>query len=326
MSAEQLSRSATAAGSLAAPSPADAVETGPDDRFRHLGGAARLPHRSQLRRNLKRFLIGNRLNLVGLVIVVVFLVCAILGELIAPSDPYADDISGAKLLAPSWSHPMGTDEIGRDVFSRVIVGARTSLKVAFVVLSFAVLFGTLVGAVAGFNGGLVDEILMRFTDLFLAFPAFVLAIAIAATLGRSLTYTMIALSAVFWPWYARLVRAQVLSIRERDFVAAGRSLGMTSSRLLVRHILPNAVSVVIIQVTLDVGYAILATSGLSFIGLGAQPPTPEWGTMLTDARNYFREAWWYTTFPGLALTLTVLAFNLLGDGLQEALDPRSGRH
>jgi peptide/nickel transport system permease protein len=172
---------------------------------------------------------------------------------------------------------------------------------------------------------MVDEVLMRLTDLFLAFPALVLAIAIAATLGRNLTNTMIALATVFWPWYARLVRAQVLTIRERDFVTAGRSLGMTSTRLLVRHVLPNAISVVIIQITLDVGYAILATSALSFIGLGAQPPNPEWGTMLADARNYFRDAWWYTTFPGLALTLTVLAFNLLGDGLQEALDPRSSR-
>jgi peptide/nickel transport system permease protein len=198
------------------------------------------------------------------------------------------------------------------------------LQVAAVVLGFAVLFGTVVGAVAGFFGGLVDEILMRITDMFLAFPALILAIAIAATLGRDLRNTMIALSTVFWPWYARLVRAQVLSIRERDFVVAGQSLGLSGSRLLFRHILPNAVSVVIIQLTLDVGYAILSTSALSFIGLGAQPPSPEWGTMMATARNYFRDAWWYITFPGVALTLTVFAFNVLGDGLQDALDPRSG--
>jgi peptide/nickel transport system permease protein len=253
------------------------------------------------------------------------LLCAAFGEWLAPHDPYAGDISNDKLLGPSLQHPMGTDEIGRDVFSRLIVGARISLRVAFVVLSIAVVVGTTIGAIAGFFGGMVDEVLMRLTDLFLAFPALVLAIAIAATLGRNLTNTMIALATVFWPWYARLVRAQVLTIRERDFVTAGRSLGMTSTRLLVRHVLPNAISVVIIQITLDVGYAILATSALSFIGLGAQPPNPEWGTMLADARNYFRDAWWYTTFPGLALTLTVLAFNLLGDGLQEALDPRSSR-
>ena len=159
----------------------------------------------------------------------------------------------------------------------------------------------------------------------MAFPALILAIAIAATLGRTLTNTMIALSTVFWPWYARLVRGQVLSIREREYVDAARSIGMSSWRLMLRHVLPNAAAVVIIQVTLDVGYAILATSSLSFIGLGAQPPSPEWGTMLASARNYFRDAWWYTTFPGVALTLTVFAFNVLGDGLQEALDPRSGR-
>jgi peptide/nickel transport system permease protein len=220
---------------------------------------------------------------------------------------------------------MGTDELGRDVMSRIMSGTKVSLEVAVVVLSFAVAFGTLVGAISGYLGGFVDEVLMRFTDMFLAFPALVLAIAIAASLGRELKYTMIAVSTVFWPWYARLVRAQVLSIKEREYVEAARSIGSPTRHILMRHILPNAVSVVIIQVTLDVGYAILITSSLSFIGLGAQPPSPEWGTMMATARNYFRDAWWYTTFPGLALTLTVFAFNVLGDGLQDALDPRSSR-
>jgi peptide/nickel transport system permease protein len=280
---------------------------------------------NQLRRNLRRFLIANRLNLVGVVIVALFFFMAIFGELLAPRDPYAQNITQAKLLAPSAEHLLGTDELGRDVLSRIMTGTRVSLQVAVVVLSFAVTFGTLVGALSGFLGGIVDEVLMRFTDMFLAFPALVLAIAIASSLGRELKYTMVAVSTVFWPWYARLVRAQVLSIKEREFVEAGRSIGLSSWRLLFRHILPNAASVVIIQVTLDVGYAILITSALSFIGLGAQPPSPEWGTMMSTARNYFREAWWYTTFPGVALTLTVFAFNVLGDGLQDALDPRSGR-
>lgn len=308
-----------------------AAEVEPEAQYRHLGRAQARTERSQFQRNLRRFLIGNRLNLIGVVIVAMFFILALIGFLddrgiqFTPHDPYAQDITNAKLLSPSFSHPFGTDELGRDLLSRIMVGTWVSLQVAFVVLFFAVVVGTTVGAISGYLGGVADEVLMRITDMFLAFPALVLAIAIAATLGKSLTNTMIALSTVFWPWYARLVRAQVLSIRERDFVTAGRSLGMNPIRLLFRHILPNAISVVIIQVTLDVGYAILATSSLSFIGLGAQPPSAEWGTMLSDARNYFRDAWWFTTFPGIALTLTVFAFNVLGDGLQDALDPRSGR-
>lgn len=288
-------------------------------------GAVRSAQGNQTRRNLYRFLVKNRLNLFGTIIVALFFILAIFGSALAPHSAYQQDIQNAKLMGPSTEHWMGTDELGRDVMSRIMVGARYSLQVSAVVLTFSVIFGTLVGAVAGFFGGLVDEILMRFTDMFLAFPALVLAIAIAATLGRSLTNTMIALATVFWPWYARLVRGQVLAVRERDYVDAGRSIGLTNTRLMFRHILPNCISVVIIQMTLDVGYAVLATSSLSFIGLGAQPPAPEWGTMMAAARNYFRDAWWYTTFPGIALTLTVLAFNLLGDGLQDALDPRSSR-
>jgi len=296
-----------------------------DDVSPTLASATARTQGSQTRRNLRRFLIGNKLNLVGVIVVALFIFLSIFGQVVSPHDPYKQDILNAKLQAPSLTHVLGTDELGRDVFSRILTGTRVSLKVAVFVLTFAVLFGTLIGAISGYAGGIVDEILMRFTDMFLAFPALILAIAIASTIGRSLTNTMIALSTVFWPWYARLVRGQVLSIRERDYVDAARSIGISSWRLMIRHILPNAVAVIIIQVTLDVGYAILATSSLSFIGLGAQPPSPEWGTMLASARNYLRDAWWYTTFPGLALTLTVFAFNVLGDGLQEALDPRSSR-
>ncbi len=277
-------------------------------------------------RNLRRFLIGNRLNFIGLCLVMLFLFLSIFGSAIAPYDPTAKgDIINAKLVAPSSTHLLGTDEQGRDVFSRVLAGARDSLMVAVIVLSISVVVGVIVGAVSGFFGGWVDEIMMRITDMFLAFPALVLAIAIAATLGPSLRNTMLALATVFWPWYARLVRGQVLTIRERDYVDAARSIGLPPSRILAKHIMPNAMSVVIIQVSLDVGYAILTTSSLSFVGLGAQPPSSEWGLMLSTARNYFRDAWWYITFPGVALTLTVFAFNILGDGIQDALDPRSGR-
>jgi peptide/nickel transport system permease protein len=277
-------------------------------------------------RNLRRFLIGNRLNLIGLLLVLLFLFLSLFGSAIAPYDPTAKgDIINAKLVGPSTTYLLGTDEQGRDVFSRVLAGARDSLMVAVIVLSISVIVGVVVGAISGFFGGWVDEIMMRITDMFLAFPALVLAIAIAATLGPSLRNTMLALATVFWPWYARLVRGQVLTIRERDYVDAARSIGLPASRILAKHIMPNAMSVVIIQVSLDIGYAILTTSSLSFVGLGAQPPSSEWGLMLSTARNYFRDAWWYITFPGVALTLTVFAFNILGDGIQDALDPRSSR-
>jgi peptide/nickel transport system permease protein len=310
------------ASSLSRSSLLDAENTSPP--LGELGALKKRPN--QTIRNLRRFMIGNRLNLLGLCIVVLFLFLSAFGSTIAPYDPAAKgDIINEKLVGPSSDHLLGTDEQGRDVFSRVLGGARDSLMVAVIVLTISVAVGVVVGAISGFFGGIVDEILMRLTDMFLAFPALVLAIAIAATLGPSLRNTMFALATVFWPWYARLVRGQVLAIRERDYVEAARSIGLRSSRLLARHILPNAMSVVIIQVSLDIGYAILTTSSLSFVGLGAQPPSSEWGLMLSTARNYFRDAWWYITFPGVALTLTVFAFNILGDGIQDALDPRSGR-
>ena len=305
------------------------ASSGSDDERSRAGGDALSGARrasNQTLRNLRRFLIGNRLNLLGLCIVVVFLFLAILGEVVAPYDPYGKgDIINNKLKAPSANHILGTDDQGRDLFSRILAGTRVSLQVAVVVLSISVAVGVVVGCIAGFFGGMVDEVLMRLTDMFLAFPALVLAIAISASLGPSLRNTMIALSTVFWPWYARLVRGQVLSIRERDYVEAARSIGLPPARIMARHILPNAISVVIIQVTLDVGYAILVTSSLSFVGLGAQPPSAEWGLMLSNARSHFRDAWWFITFPGVALSLTVFAFNILGDGLQDALDPRSSR-
>ena len=283
--------------------------------------------RGKLRRFNHQFFRGRPLNVIGVAIIIVFLIMTAFGEPLVklrgeaydPTQPNIQD----KLLGPSWEHWFGTDDLGRDMFARVISGAKYSLAIAFVILIIAVTSGTLIGAVAGYFGGMVDELLMRLTDMFLAFPALILAIAIAASLGPSLRNTVIALSVVYWPWYARLVRAQVLSIKTREYVEAARSIGTPGSRILMRHIMPNAVSVVIIQMTLDVGYAVLATSGLSFIGLGAQPPTPEWGRLITDGRQFFRDSWWFITFPGLALTLTVLGFNLVGDGLRDYLDPRT---
>jgi peptide/nickel transport system permease protein len=284
----------------------------------------RPPRQRTLSSTVIEFLCHSPLNLLGVVLIALFLFLVVFGSVLAPHDPIQPNVA-LKLQPPSSTYWFGTDELGRDVFSRVLSGAKYSLGIAFIILSIAVVVGTLVGLIAGYVGGLVDELLMRLTDLFLAFPALVLAMAIAATLGRNLQNTVIALTVVYWPWYARLVRGQVLWLKEREFIEAARALGASPWRIVGRHILPNTLAVIIVQLTLDVGYAVLATSGLSFLGLGAQPPTPEWGTMIAGARTFFRDAWWYITFPGLALTLTVLGFNLLGDGLRDFLDPRTRR-
>jgi peptide/nickel transport system permease protein len=278
--------------------------------------------RSGVRYFFRRFTRESPLNVLALVIISLFMFLAIFGPFITPYDPLLPNIQD-RLLAPSGSHFFGTDELGRDVFSRVIAGARISLGIATVILSIAIPVGTLIGLIAGYAGGWIDEIMMRITDIFLAFPAIILAMAIAAALGPNLRNTVIALTLVYWPWYARLVRGQVLQIKERDYVEAARAVGAPVPRLIGRHILPNSVAPIIIQATIDFGFAVLATAGLSFIGLGAQPPSPEWGSMISNARTFFRVAWWYFTFPGLALTVTVIGFNLLGDGLRDYFDPRT---
>ncbi|HUG16003.1 MAG TPA: nickel transporter permease [Thermomicrobiales bacterium] len=278
--------------------------------------------RSGVRYFFRRFAKESPLNIVALAIIALFLVLAAFGPLLTPHDPLVPDMP-SRLVGPSMTNFFGTDELGRDVFSRVIAGARISLGIATVILVIAIPVGTLIGLVAGYSGGWVDEVLMRVTDIFLAFPAIILAMAIAAALGPNLRNTVIALTLVYWPWYARLVRGQVLQIKERDYVEAARSVGASAPRLIGRHILPNSVAPIIIQATIDFGFAVLATAGLSFIGLGAQPPSPEWGSMISNARTFFRVAWWYFTFPGLALTVTVIGFNLLGDGLRDYFDPRT---
>ncbi|HEX5166709.1 MAG TPA: nickel transporter permease [Thermomicrobiales bacterium] len=279
-------------------------------------------NRSGLRYFIRRFSRESPLNLIALGIILVFLLMALLGPTIAPYDPIKTNAPN-RLADPSLSHPFGTDELGRDLFSRVIVGARISLGVATLILAIAVPVGTVIGLAAGYAGGIIDELLMRLTDIFLAFPAIILAMAIAAALGPNLRNTIIALTLVYWPWYARLVRGQVLQVKERDYIEAARSVGVSPARLVRRHILPNSVTPIIIQATIDIGFAVLATAGLSFIGLGAQPPTAEWGAMISTARGFFRVAWWYFTFPGVALMITVVGFNLLGDGLRDYFDPRT---
>ena len=238
-------------------------------------------------------------------------------------DPLQMDIR-ARLDGPSAAHWMGTDKIGRDMLARVEAGAWISLSVAGAVLAVAGTVGTIVGLVAGYAGGLIDEALMRLTDLFLAFPALILAAAIAASFGGGMIPTTVALAAVFWPWYARLIRARVLSLKEQDFVAAARAMGASNLRLIFVTLLPMVWPLVIVQATTDVGFVILAASGLSFLGLGAQSPTPEWGVMIFDSLTHQPAAWWLAVFPGGAIALTASGFNLLGDSLRDHLDPSLG--
>ena len=238
-------------------------------------------------------------------------------------DPLQMDIR-ARLGGPDAAHWMGTDKIGRDTLARVVAGTWISLSVALAVLAVAGTVGTTVGLVAGFAGGLLDEVLMRLTDLFLAFPALILAAAVAASFGGGMVPTTIALAAVFWPWYARLIRARVLSLKEQDFVAAARAMGASNQRLIFVTLLPMVWPLVIVQATTDVGFVILAASGLSFLGLGAQSPTPEWGVMIFDSLTHQPAAWWLAVFPGGAIALTAIGFNLLGDTLRDHLDPSLG--
>ncbi|MBM4424302.1 MAG: ABC transporter permease [Chloroflexi bacterium] len=223
-----------------------------------------------------------------------------------------------KFAPPSAEHIFGADHLGRDLYARVLFGGRTSLAMGFLVVFVAVLIGTPLGAVAGYAGGWVDEIIMRVTDIALAFPPLLLAITIAAALGPSFTNAAIAIALTWWPWYTRIVRAQVVTLRERPFVESARIMGVNGFTIIVRHLLPNALSPVIVQATLDLGSAILTGAALSFLGLGVQPPTPDWGQLVSTGRVYFPDRWWYVTFPGLAIFAATLAFNLLGDSVQDA--------
>jgi peptide/nickel transport system permease protein len=234
------------------------------------------------------------------------------GSRIGPFDP--DEVQvDQRLQPPSREHLMGTDPLGRDVASRVLAGAQVSIPSVLLIVVSAVSVGVTLGAIAGYLGGRVDNALMRVTDVFLAFPALVLALAITGALGPDLTTAMLAVSVVWWPWYARLIRGQVLSIKHEAYVEAARALGCGGGRILGRHILPNAVAPVVVQATLDMGAALVTTASLGYIGMGAQPPSAEWGAMLSQARSFFLNAWWLTAFPGLAIFLTVLIFNAAGD-------------
>ena len=270
---------------------------------------------------LTRTLRRNPLTLLGALIVCFLGLLAVVGPVVTPYDPAAQDLPN-RLRPPSLAHPLGTDQFGRDLLTRIVYGARFSLGIGLTVTAIRVAVGTAVGLVSGYAGGWVDEALMRLVDIQLAFPGLVLALVVAGILGPSLQNLLIALAVVGWSTYARVVRGSVLSIKERRYVDAARLVGTPRRRLFRRHLLPNVINPVIVIATLNLGTVVLATAGLSFIGLGAQPPTPEWGTMLAGGREHMRQAWWIVNAPGAAIMLTVLGFNLLGDGLRDTLDPR----
>jgi peptide/nickel transport system permease protein len=267
---------------------------------------------------------SNPINILGSLLVIIVLVEALIGRWAAPYPPTLPNY-GASFGTPSVQHFFGTDEVGRDVFSRVLAGSSTAVEVILVVVSIGAACGTLLGLLSGYIGGWVDELLMRVTDIFLAFPVLVLAIAIAAILGPSLSHTMLALTVLWWPWYARLIRGQVLALREREYIDAARAAGVPTFRILWRHLLPNTMGPLLVKISLDCGYALLAASSLSFIGLGVQQPDPDWGLMVNDAQPYLRSDWWVGAFPGLAIVLAVLGFNLLGDALSEMQQARHAR-
>ncbi len=257
----------------------------------------------------------------GAVIVAAFLLLTVMAPLLAPYDPYNQDLA-ATLTAPSWAHPFGTDQYGRDVLSRVMYGSRTALLSILVVDCIALVVGSALGLVAGYWGGRVDSLIMRVVDVLLAFPYLLLAMIIVAALGPSLMNSMIAIGIVYTPQYARLIRGQVLSVKTTEFVLAAQAIGSNRLRVMLRHILPNSFTPSLVMATMQAGSVVVETAGLSFLGLGAQPPSPDWGAVLADGHSYFLSSWWIATFPGLAIFAVVIGFNLLGDALRDLFDPR----
>jgi peptide/nickel transport system permease protein len=270
---------------------------------------------------LLRRITKHNLALVGLIILVPMFLCAVLAPLISPHDPVEPDLKNI-LTGPTWSHPFGTDTLGRDVFSRVIYGSRISLLVGFVSVGIATLIGIMIGAVSGYSGGIIDELIMRFVDLMMCFPTFFLILAVIALLEPSIWNIMIVIGLTNWMGIARLVRAEILSIKGKEYVLAAKAMGFPRRRIIFGHVLPNALSPVYVVATLGIGGAILTESALSFLGIGVQPPTPSWGNILTQAKDNIEVAWWLSLYPGLAIFLTVMGYNLLGEGLRDVFDPR----
>ncbi|MBZ9844988.1 nickel transporter permease [Mesorhizobium sp. CA5] len=267
---------------------------------------------------------ANRLALVGMLIIIALLVVAAFADVLAPYSPTVGDLKNARLLAPSAAHWFGTDDLGRDIYSRIVYGSRWTLYVVILVAIIAAPIGLLVGTIAGYAGGWTDTILMRITDIFLAFPKLVLALAFVAALGPGIENAVLAIAITSWPPYARIARAETLTVRNSDYIKAVQLMGASPFRIVLRHIMPLCISSLIIRVTLDMAGIILTAAGLGFLGLGAQPPLPEWGAMIASGRRFILDQWWVAAAPGAAILIVSLGFNLLGDGLRDALDPRSG--
>ena len=267
---------------------------------------------------------SNWLAVAGLAVIIALVLVAIFADLIAPYSPVIGDLKGARLLPPSATHWFGTDDLGRDIFSRIVYGSRLTLFVVVLVAVIAAPIGLLVGTAAGYAGGWIDAVLMRITDIFLAFPKLILALAFVAALGPGIENAVIAIAITSWPPYARIARAETLTVRNSDYIAAVQLMGASPFRIVLRHIMPLCLSSLIVRVTLDMAGIILTAAGLGFLGLGAQPPLPEWGAMIASGRRFILDQWWVAGMPGLAILVVSLGFNLLGDGLRDALDPRSG--
>jgi peptide/nickel transport system permease protein len=272
-------------------------------------------------RDIWRRLCKNKLAVFGMIILILLVLLAIFADVVAP---YPYDLQNYSVASqfPSWEYPFGTDNYGRDILSRVIYGTRVSLQIGFISLAGGALIGCILGAIAGFFGGWLDTLIMRFNDILMSIPKTILAIAIATTLGPGLTNAMIAVSISSVPTFARVVRASTLTVKEQEYVEAARSIGASNTRIILRYIFPNVMAPIIVQSTLGVGTSIILAASLSFLGLGIQPPTPEWGAMLSAARGFIRDQWYMVLFPGLAIMLTVFALNVFGDGLRDALDPK----
>lgn len=263
----------------------------------------------------------NKLTIFGGIIILVLSIVAVSASLIAPHDPIEINIKKA-ILAPSPAHPMGTDQLGRDVFSRMIYGARISLSIGIVAVGIAALIGIVLGSIAGYYGGRIDSVIMRFVDIMLCFPSFFLILAVVAIIGPSIYNIMIVIGLTSWMGMTRLIRAEVLSLKEREYVLAAKALGMSNARIIITHLVPNGIGPVLVSFVLGVAAAVLVEAALSFLGLGVQPPTPSWGNILMEGKATLGVAWWLILYPGFAILITVLAFNLLGEGIRDYLNPR----